>query len=107
MEKKLQLTTEAGAPVGDNEHIQTVGPQGPALLQNVWLLEKLAHFNRERIPERIVHAKGTGAFGTFTVEIFSENIEKSEIQGVKACFGGGIYGFLYIAVFFYKACECG
>jgi len=67
MEKKLQLTTEAGAPVGDNEHIQTVGPQGPALLQNVWLLEKLAHFNRERIPERIVHAKGTGAFGTFTV----------------------------------------
>ena len=67
MEQKKKLTTEAGAPVGDNQNIQTAGPHGPALLQNVWLLEKLAHFNRERIPERIVHAKGSGAFGTFTV----------------------------------------
>ena len=67
MEKKQKLTTEAGAPVGDNQNIQTAGPHGPALLQNVWLIEKLAHFNRERIPERIVHAKGSGAFGTFTV----------------------------------------
>ena len=67
MEKKQKLTTEAGAPVGDNQNIQTAGPRGPALLQNVWLIEKLAHFNRERIPERIVHAKGSGAFGTFTV----------------------------------------
>ena len=66
MEKKQKLTTEAGAPVGDNQNIQTAGPHGPALLQNVWLIEKLAHFNRERIPERIVHAKGSGAFGTFT-----------------------------------------
>ena len=56
MEKKQKLTTEAGAPVGDNQNIQTAGPHGPALLQNVWLIEKLAHFNRERIPERIVHA---------------------------------------------------
>ena len=67
MEKKTTLTTQAGAPVGDNQNIQTAGSRGPALLQNVWLLEKLAHFNRERIPERIVHAKGVGAFGTFTV----------------------------------------
>lgn len=67
MEKKQKLTTEAGAPVGDNQNIQTAGSRGPAFLQNVWLLEKLAHFNRERIPERIVHAKGSGAFGTFTV----------------------------------------
>ena len=54
MEKKQKLTTEAGASVGDNQNIQTAGPHGPALLQNVWLIEKLAHFNRERIPERIV-----------------------------------------------------
>lgn len=67
MERKQKLTTEAGTPVGDNQNIQTAGPHGPALLQNVWLIEKLAHFNRERIPERIVHAKGSGAFGTFTV----------------------------------------
>ena len=67
MEKNTTLTTQAGAPVGDNQNIQTAGSRGPALLQNVWLLEKLAHFNRERIPERIVHAKGVGAFGTFTV----------------------------------------
>ena len=65
--KKTQLTTEAGAPVGDNQNTRTAGPRGPELLENVWLLEKLAHFNRERIPERIVHAKGCGAFGTFTV----------------------------------------
>ena len=65
--KKTQLTNEAGIPVGDNQNSRTAGPRGPELLENVWLLEKLAHFNRERIPERIVHAKGCGAFGTFTV----------------------------------------
>ncbi len=67
MDKKKKLTTAAGAPVGDNQNIQTAGSHGPALMQNVWMFEKLAHFNRERIPERIVHAKGCGAFGTFTV----------------------------------------
>lgn len=66
-EKKTQLTTQAGKPVADNQNIETAGERGPALLQNVWFLEKLAHFNRERIPERVVHAKGSGAFGTFTV----------------------------------------
>ena len=66
-DKKTQLTNEAGIPVGDNQNSRTAGPRGPELLENVWLLEKLAHFNRERIPERIVHAKGCGAFGTFTV----------------------------------------
>ena len=66
-DKKTQLTNEAGIPVGDNQNSRTTGPRGPELLENVWLLEKLAHFNRERIPERIVHAKGCGAFGTFTV----------------------------------------
>ena len=62
-----KLTTAAGAPVADNQNTQTAGPRGPALLQDVWHLEKLAHFAREVIPERRMHAKGSGAFGTFTV----------------------------------------
>jgi catalase len=62
-----KLTTAAGAPVADNQNSLTAGPRGPIALQDVWLLEKLAHFDREVIPERRVHAKGSGAFGTFTV----------------------------------------
>ena len=61
------LTHSTGAPVVDNMNIQTAGPRGPALLQDIWLLEKLAHFAREVIPERRMHAKGSGAHGTFTV----------------------------------------
>jgi len=57
----------AGAPVVDNLNIETAGPRGPALLQDIWLIEKLAHFDREVIPERRMHAKGWGAHGTFTV----------------------------------------
>ena len=64
-EKKL--TTAAGCPVVDNQNVMTAGPRGPQLLQDVWFLEKLAHFDREVIPERRMHAKGSGAFGTFTV----------------------------------------
>ncbi|MDR3218676.1 MAG: catalase [Dysgonamonadaceae bacterium] len=67
MKSKEQLTSQSGSPVADNQNIQTAGPHGPALMQNAWMMEKLAHFNRERIPERIVHAKGSGAFGTLTV----------------------------------------
>ena len=62
-----KLTHATGAPVSDNLNIQTAGPRGPALLQDVWLIEKLAHFDREVIPERRMHAKGSGAHGTFTV----------------------------------------
>lgn len=62
-----RLTTSWGAPVGDNQHSMTAGSRGPALIQDVHLLEKLAHFNRERIPERVVHAKGAGAHGYFEV----------------------------------------
>ncbi len=62
-----KLTTAAGAPVGDNQNSLSAGPRGPLLLQDFHLVEKLAQFNRERIPERIVHAKGSGAYGTFTV----------------------------------------
>jgi len=61
------LTHAGGAPVADNFNIMTAGRRGPALLQDIWLLEKLAHFDREVIPERRMHAKGAGAYGTFTV----------------------------------------
>lgn len=61
------LTTENGAPVNDNQHSQRAGAAGPTLMQDHHLLEKLAHFNRERIPERVVHAVATGAYGTFEV----------------------------------------
>lgn len=60
-------TTTAGAPVADNQNSLTAGPRGPVLMQDWQLIEKLAHQNRERIPERVVHAKGWGAYGTFTV----------------------------------------
>ena len=62
-----KLTTVAGAPVANNQDSLTAGPRGPMLLQDVWHLEKMAHFNREVIPERRMHANGSGAFGTFTV----------------------------------------
>ena len=61
------MTTSGGAPVADNQNSQTAGPRGPVLLQDYHLIEKLAHQNRERIPERVVHAKGWGAFGAFKV----------------------------------------
>lgn len=86
-EKKL--TTAAGAPVVDNNNVITAGPRGPMLLQDVWFLEKLAHFDREVIPERRMHAKGSGAYGTFTVthditqytraKIFSEVGKKTDL----------------------------
>ncbi|MBC7487628.1 MAG: catalase [Cytophagaceae bacterium] len=66
MEKK-KLTTASGIPYAENENSMSAGPRGPLLLQDFVLHEKMAHFNRERIPERVVHAKGTGAFGTFKV----------------------------------------
>ncbi|PWC27670.1 catalase [Teichococcus aestuarii] len=61
------LTTTAGAPIADNQNSLSAGPRGPLLLQDYQLIEKLAHQNRERIPERVVHAKGSGAYGTLTV----------------------------------------
>jgi len=86
--KKIKLTNNVGAPVADNQNVMTAGKRGPMLLQDVWYLEKLAHFDREVIPERRMHAKGSGAFGTFTVthditkytkaKIFSEIGKKTE-----------------------------
>jgi catalase len=66
-EKSKKLTTASGQPVGDDQNTLTAGTPGPALMQDVHLMEKLAHFNRERIPERVVHAKGAGAYGYFEV----------------------------------------
>ncbi len=66
-EKKKTLTMSSGAPVADDQNSMTAGPRGPVLIQDVHLQEKLAHFNRERIPERVVHAKGAGAHGYFEV----------------------------------------
>lgn len=67
MNDKKKLTTNAGCPVSDNQNVMTAGPRGPQLLQDIWFMEKLAHFDREVIPERRMHAKGSGAYGTFTV----------------------------------------
>jgi catalase len=89
MSDKKKLTTNAGAPVPNNQDVLTAGPRGPQLLQDVWFLEKLAHFDREVIPERRMHAKGSGAYGTFTVthditkytraKIFSQIGKKTEL----------------------------
>ena len=86
---KEKLTTAAGAPVADNQNVMTAGPRGPMLIQDVWFLEKLAHFDREVIPERRMHAKGSGAYGTFVVthditkytkaKIFSEIGKKTDL----------------------------
>ncbi|MEI6897398.1 MAG: catalase [Psychromonas sp.] len=89
MTNKNKLTTANGSPVGDNQNVETAGSRGPMLLQDVWFLEKLAHFDREVIPERRMHAKGSGAYGTFTVthdisqyskaKIFSEVGKKTDL----------------------------
>ena len=91
MAKKKRLTTAAGIPVSDNQTSLTAGERGPTLMQDHHLLEKLAHFNRERIPERVVHAKAAGAHGTLTVtknitkytkaKIFSRVGKKTEVFG--------------------------
>lgn len=84
-----KLTSAAGTPITDNQNSVTAGKRGPMLLQDVWFLEKLAHFDREVIPERRMHAKGSGAYGTFTVthdisqysraNIFAEIGKKTEL----------------------------
>ncbi|MCA1955495.1 catalase, partial [Zymomonas sp.] len=73
------LQTESGRIVGDNQNSITAGKRGPTLLQDVYLIEKLAHFNRERTPERVVHAKGSGAFGELTVTADITRYTKAKI----------------------------
>lgn len=89
MKQDNKLTTVGGSPVPDNQNTMTAGKRGPVLLQDFWFLEKMAHFDREVIPERRMHAKGSGAFGTFTVthditqytkaKIFSKVGKKTEM----------------------------
>ena len=89
MADSKKLTHVTGAPVVDNQNVMTAGKRGPMLLQDTWFLEKLAHFDREVIPERRMHAKGSGAYGTFTVthditkytkaKIFSKIGKKTEL----------------------------
>ncbi|MCY0387042.1 catalase [Robbsia sp. Bb-Pol-6] len=73
------LTRDNGAPVGDNQNSQTAGPGGPVLLQDSNLIEKLQRFDRERIPERVVHARGTGAFGNFVEEADLSDLTRANV----------------------------
>jgi catalase len=91
--KRPFLTHASGAPVTDNVNIMTAWPRGPALLQDIWLLEKLAHFHREVIPERRMHAKGTGAHGTFTV---THDITRYTNAKIFSKIGGGAEHFFQI-----------
>src|SRR5580692_957974 len=83
------MTHATGAPVADNLNTKTAGLRGPVLLEDIWLIEKMAHFDREVIPERRMHAKGWGAYGTFAVtkdiskytkaKLFSEVGKKTDV----------------------------
>ncbi|MDQ1091495.1 catalase [Xanthomonas sacchari] len=73
------LTRDNGAPVGDNQNSQTAGPNGPTLLQDVQLIQKLQRFDRERIPERVVHARGTGVHGEFTATADISDLSKAKV----------------------------
>jgi catalase len=98
MSNPKKLTTSFGIPVGDDQNTMTVGNRGPAMMQDVHLLEKLAHFDRERIPERVVHAKGAGAGGYFEVtadvtkytkaQFFSRVGKKTEVIARFSTVGG-------------------
>ena len=95
---KPTLTTAFGRPVENNQNSLTAGPRGPMLMQDYHLIEKMAHFNRERVPERVVHAKGYGGHGTFTVtkditqytcaDIFSQVGKKTEMFARFSTVGG-------------------
>lgn len=76
--KRETLTTRQGHPVFDNQNIRTVGNRGPATLENYHFIEKISHFDREEVPERVVHARGTGAFGYFETygKVGNEPVEK-------------------------------
>ena len=79
MADKPTLTTAFGRPVENNQNSLTAGTRGPILMQDYHLIEKMAHFNRERVPERVVHAKGYGAYGTFTVTKEISNLTCAKI----------------------------
>ena len=81
MKPRTTMTTEAGRPIENNQNSMTAGPRGPMLMQDYALIEKMAHFNRERIPERVVHAKGYGAHGTFTLTKDMSRYTRARIFG--------------------------
>ncbi len=81
MNQTSRLTTAAGIPVADNQNSISAGARGPLLLQDFHLIEKLQHFNRERVPERVVHAKGSGAYGRFTVTHDITHLSKAKLFG--------------------------
>ncbi len=82
MSTEKKLTGNNGAPVVDNQNVMTAGPRGPMLMQDIWFQEKLAHFDREVIPERRMHAKGSGAYGTFTVTHDITKYSKADLFSV-------------------------
>ena len=85
-------TTDAGIPVASQEHSLTIGPDGPVLLQDFYLIEQMANFNRERIPERQPHAKGGGAFGVFTVSAGRQPVyQGSRLRAWDRDRGGGAF----------------
>ena len=86
---KTPLTTSAGTPVADDNNSISAGERGPLTFNNVHLFDKLAHFNRERLPERVVHARGTGAYGTFTL---SESLKDHTIADFLQETGQQFYG---------------
>ncbi len=98
MDKPKTMTNYAGIPVADNQNSITAGERGPVLMQDFHLIEKMAQFNRERVPERVVHAKGSGAFGYFVVtqditrytkaKLFSAVGKKTEIFARFSTVGG-------------------
>jgi catalase len=77
--QEARMATDGGAPVGDNQNSQTAGPSGPVLLQDSHLVEKLQRFDRERIPERVVHARGAGAFGVFKATADISSLSKAKV----------------------------
>jgi catalase len=81
MTENKKLTTASGIPYYENENSMSAGPRGPLLLQDFILHEKMAHFNRERIPERVVHAKGSGAYGTFTLTHDISSYTRAKVFG--------------------------
>lgn len=76
--KRETLTNRQGHPVTDNQNIRTIGNRGPATLENYHFIEKISHFDREEVPERVVHARGAGAFGYFETygKVGEEPVEK-------------------------------
>ena len=100
MNPNNRLTTNQGAPVGDNQNSRTAGRRGPVLLEDYHLVEKLAHFDRERIPERVVHARGAGAHGVFVTKNSMKQYTKAAFYKMKEL--KRLYLFVFQRLFMVK-----